>query len=378
MSEVTIVGAGGGGCFPGSALVMTPDGETRIDQLRIGDKVLSFDASGEVAISTVQVVHTHPSDTILRVRYWGGDLRITANHWVLNQYNTFAAVGSLTEHDALIDSLGHLRPVLSIELDGEEPVFNLTVAPNHTFIADGIRVHNGGRGSKRPTIGAGGGGKKGGGGRAAVEAPDSLFSRQYAKIIDLISEGEIGGLVNGLQSVFLNDTPIQNKDGSLNFSGVVLDWRNGTNDQSPLPGFNDVENERTVNVQVLKDKPIVRTITGDVDAARVTVLIPSLNLQDMTTGDLNGTSIDLAVEVQSNGSGFTPLAFGHQWLGVGGVPVTPGSGFEFAVNDAYGVGVFFSIATPKTPASWRNDGFGEGNCGGDTACDADHGGSEAH
>lgn len=367
MSEQIIIGSGGG-CFPGSAMVMTPEGECRIDQLKVGDEVLSFDQRGEVAVSKVQVVHTHPSDTILRVRYWGGELRITANHWVLNQYNTFAAVGTLTEHDAMVDSLGHLRPVLAIDLDGEEPVFNLTVTPNHTFICDGIRVHNGGRGSNRPVIGSGGGGK-GGGGRAAVEDPDSLFSHQYAKLIDLISEGEIGGLVNGLQSVFLNDTPIQNPDGTNNFSGVTLAWRNGTHDQTPIPGFADVENEYLVNVQVKKNNPIIRTIVSDADAARVTIAIPSLNLQDTTTGDLHGTSIDLAIEVQNNGGGFQPVALNYQWLDAGSAVQNPDGTVEFAVSDAYGIGVFFAIETPKeTVSSGGNEGFGESN-GGDTDSD---------
>ena len=48
-------------------------------------------------------------------------------------------------------------------------------------------------------------GAKGGSSQARkpVEAPDSLHSTDYARILDLISEGEIVGLVNGLQSVFL-------------------------------------------------------------------------------------------------------------------------------------------------------------------------------
>ena len=53
-------------------------------------------------------------------------------------------------------------------------------------------------------IGAGGGGKGGGGGssRTPKTAPDSLDSRQYANVIDLISEGEIEGLSEGNKSIF--------------------------------------------------------------------------------------------------------------------------------------------------------------------------------
>src|ERR1700744_6589998 len=79
-----------------------------------------------------------------------------------------------------------------------------------------------------------------------VESPDSLRSIDYFRIVDLVSEGEIGGLVNGLQSVFLNGTPVANADGTLNFTGVQIDSRNGTQDQTYIPGYSSVENEISV------------------------------------------------------------------------------------------------------------------------------------
>ena len=85
-------------------------------------------------------------------------------------------------------------------------------------------------------IGAGGGGKGGGGSaRVAQEAPDSLRSKAYARVVDLVCEGEIEGLAAGLQSVYLDDTPIQNPDGSYNFTGVTLETRPGTQQQSYIP-----------------------------------------------------------------------------------------------------------------------------------------------
>ena len=75
-----VAGSGGDGCFPAGSLVMTPDGVATIESLRVGDEVLSFDAKGKCAVSKVTVVHTHPADDILRVNYWDGSIRITANH----------------------------------------------------------------------------------------------------------------------------------------------------------------------------------------------------------------------------------------------------------------------------------------------------------
>jgi predicted phage tail protein len=157
-------------------------------------------------------------------------------------------------------------------------------------------------------IGAGGG--KGGGGtaRVAQEAPDSLRSKAYARVVDLVCEGEIEGLVGGLKSVYLDDTPIQNSDGSYNFTGVTLEARTGTQQQSYIPGFSSVENEVSVGVECKNGQPVVRSITDpDVDAVRIKVSIPTLTLQDTTNGDLNGTSVSYAIDLQARGAGYVQI-----------------------------------------------------------------------
>jgi predicted phage tail protein len=158
-------------------------------------------------------------------------------------------------------------------------------------------------------IGAGGGGKGGGGSaRVAQEAPDSLRSKAYARVVDLVCEGEIEGLAAGLQSVYLDDTPIQNADGSYNFTGVTLEVRTGTQQQSYIPGFSSVENEVSVGVECKYGQPVVRSITDpDVDAVRIKVSIPTLTLQDTTNGDLNGASVTYAIDLQSRGAGYVQI-----------------------------------------------------------------------
>jgi predicted phage tail protein len=158
-------------------------------------------------------------------------------------------------------------------------------------------------------IGAGGGGKGGGGSaRVAQEAPDSLRSKAYARVVDLVCEGEIEGLAADLQSVYLDDTPIQNPDGSYNFTGVTLETRLGTQQQSYIPGFSAVENEVAVGVECKANQPVVRSITDpDVDAVRIKVSIPTLTLQGTTNGDLNGTSVSYAIDVQARGAGYVQV-----------------------------------------------------------------------
>lgn len=161
--------------------------------------------------------------------------------------------------------------------------------------------------------GAKGGGKGGGGSggsaRAAQESPDSLRSRAFARIIDLISEGEIEGLVTGdLKSVYLDRTRVQNTDGSYNFTGITAAFRNGTQNQSHIPGFESVESEESVGVQITADNPVVHTVSDtSVDACRVTIGIPQLTNQNPNNGDISGTSVQIAIDVQPDGGSYTQV-----------------------------------------------------------------------
>ncbi len=160
--------------------------------------------------------------------------------------------------------------------------------------------------------GAGGGGGKGGGGGTAhipVESADSLQSKAFARVMDLICEGEIGGLVAELQSVYLDGTPIQNPNGSMNFSGITFESRVGTQDQDYITQFPLIENEVAVGVQVTKtadvDVGVVRTVTNEsVDAIRVRISIPTLTYQNPGSGDLGGTDVEYFIELQSDGGGY--------------------------------------------------------------------------
>ena len=156
--------------------------------------------------------------------------------------------------------------------------------------------------------GAGGGGGKGGGKQyTPTTAKDSLDSTQYAQLIDLLSEGEIEGLKDGLQSIFINNTPLQNPNGSLNFQDVAVYTRNGTQNQSIIPLAATIEDERPVNVTVLQDLPVVRTITDpNADAVRVTITVPQLQ-RFTDKGDIVGASIRLRIAVQYGGGGFTTV-----------------------------------------------------------------------
>lgn len=156
--------------------------------------------------------------------------------------------------------------------------------------------------------GGGGGGRSGGGSSTPTEQDDSLQSKQFGNVLDLISEGEIEGLDDGNKSVFLDGTPIQDSSGNNNFSGFTVVTRNGTQAQTYIPGvFANVENEVSVGVEVTNASPVTRQITDtNVDRARITITVPSLQRFE-DDGDIVGTSVSLSIQVQYNGGGFNTV-----------------------------------------------------------------------
>jgi predicted phage tail protein len=301
-------GGGGGGCFTGDTLVSTPEGQVRIDELKEGNEVISFDDKGNTHVAKVLKVHVHENEQVYRYGFWGDEyVDATPNHWVLNQYNAFVAIGSLGFDDCLIDVMGHLRPIMSREELGTFTVYNLTVERRHTFIANNIRVHNAGIGQR--IAGAGGGGRKSGGGsHTPTEADDTLQSVQYASVLDLLCEGEIEGLEEGNKSIFLEDTPIENSDGTNNFKDFSVVTRTGTQTQTHIPGdFKSTQSEQAVNAEVANGSPVTRSITDtDVDRVRVTLTIPSLRIVE-DDGDIVGHSVSIKIQIQYNGGGFNDV-----------------------------------------------------------------------
>jgi predicted phage tail protein len=302
-------GGGGGGCFLGHTLVAVPNGTKRIDKLAVGDIVLSFDDAGKLHEAKVLKIHQHENERVLRYKLWGGQcIDATPNHWVLNQFNAFVEIDTLGPDDCLVDVNDHLRPIISKKELCKGTVYNLTVEGHHTFIAEGIRVHNAGLGLGVTGAGGGGGGKGGGGSQSVpTEADDSLQSTQFATVLDLLSEGEIQGLDNGLKSVFLDNTPVVSSSGANNFTGYTTEFKTGTQAQAYIAGTQGIESETGVNVEATTSSPITRSITDtDVDRVRVTIQLPALQIIE-DDGDIIGHSVNIKFQVQYNGGGFTDV-----------------------------------------------------------------------
>ncbi|MEZ6720864.1 phage tail protein [Klebsiella pneumoniae] len=165
-----------------------------------------------------------------------------------------------------------------------------------------------------PLLIAGAGGKKSSGSsRTPVEADDTVNSRAMASILDLLGEGVVGGLINGAKSIFIDGVALENEDGSFNYSGVTWDFRDGSQDQSPMSGFDFVETPKAVNTQLKTTNAVTVAIDNDdADRVRVIMKFPSLRSIDKKTGDTNGTSVQFKFQLANgNGSFYDVIATGE-------------------------------------------------------------------
>ena len=139
-------------------------------------------------------------------------------------------------------------------------------------------------------------------------APDTLHSRQFATVQDLISEGEIEGFATpskaeitdrtsteynnaALKDVFLNDTPVLNEsasntspaDGDFNFADVTFKTRFGINPQDPLSGIpSEVRRPEAVSTaDVTTSAPVIKQLTDSgIDAVIVTLTWAQIQRSD--------------------------------------------------------------------------------------------------
>ena len=188
--------------------------------------------------------------------------------------------------------------------------------------------------TERPIIGAFGGGQA----MMSLAAPtppsvqpDNLESKQFARIIDLLSEGEIEGFPSArdytrgtdsynralLKDVYINETPLVRagadasqpyQDADYNFKGITITPRYGTQDQAYLTEVGtSTQEEVTVNTKVLQLSPITRSVTDpNVNGVRVTISVPQLQ-EIVNRGDVYGTSVQLEIRVSYGGGPFTTV-----------------------------------------------------------------------
>lgn len=151
-----------------------------------------------------------------------------------------------------------------------------------------------------------------GGGKAKTPTllDDNLTSKQFYRVLDLVSEGPIYGPVDQthLSSFLLNKTPVTSASGATNVNGVSVAWRPGSVGQEPITGFDVIESTTIVNLDVEYDTPLVRTITDeDVTRVRINLGVSGLVQQDSSANQSNA-SVTMAIETRGGSTGGYQIA----------------------------------------------------------------------
>jgi hypothetical protein len=196
--RIDIVQGEGGGCFAAGTLISAPNGSIPIESIQAGDEVHSFDDLGKISVNKVTKVFTHENNDIFSFNFWGGKLELNKIHWILNGRNSFFQAEQFNPEECVVDEKGDFRPFKSLEFLKIGTVYNFWVENDHTYIADGIRVHNGGGGGGKGQVGMA---------RTPIEDPegmvygsstsDRFVSQSRMQIMDLVCEGQVKGLVRG-------------------------------------------------------------------------------------------------------------------------------------------------------------------------------------
>jgi|GEM_PF-1276634 len=136
-------------CFVAGTPVATPSGPISIEQLQVGDVVLSYDHHRGVVVEG-RVVHTHQhaaQPTLHLTAPDGISLGVTHNHPIYSPAKgAYVSAGSVDDDDRFV-RLGAGNTTeqsiwSSTTTAATADVFNITVEPDHNYFAGGVLVHN--------------------------------------------------------------------------------------------------------------------------------------------------------------------------------------------------------------------------------------------
>jgi len=92
--------------------------------------------------------------------------------------------------------------------------------------------------------------------KTPTEAPDSLRSVAMAKMLIAVGESAFEGAPTA-RDIFLDNTPLQDPQGNMNFPNVKWEWRTGAVDQTYIQGIPSVANETTIGTELRSGTPWV-------------------------------------------------------------------------------------------------------------------------
>ena len=138
----------GNGCFIAGTLVTTRSGLKPIEEIKIGDYVLSRnEETGEDSYKKVADTLVRSTQEICTIELETGNIKLTTGHLFMVKNKWWKAAVELVAGDILVTSYGEDQIVKSIKVEAkgyQVITYNLTVEDNHTFFVnyEGVLTHN--------------------------------------------------------------------------------------------------------------------------------------------------------------------------------------------------------------------------------------------
>ena len=138
----------GNGCFVAGTLVHTEEGIKKIEDIKIGDRVLSFNEETS-RTSYKEVIDTIERSTyeICTIEHSNGKIQSTTGHLFMVEGKWWISAIEIEVGDKLVLSNGEVTDVLDVsaeEVSYPIKTYNLSIDEDHTFFVDsqGVLTHN--------------------------------------------------------------------------------------------------------------------------------------------------------------------------------------------------------------------------------------------
>jgi predicted phage tail protein len=143
-------------------------------------------------------------------------------------------------------------------------------------------------------------------GKGGQEDQNTLQNKAKLRFLGLISEGPVSGFLDADagKDIFINNLPLKDSAGGLNYQGVSYTYRSGLPDQEHIPGFNSGSSLVSLgDTEVKTTTPYSFTVSGNYDAVTLTTALPAL-LDARADKGPKKTTLSFKIEVKTASGSF--------------------------------------------------------------------------
>ncbi|ENC6723341.1 hypothetical protein ABKY80_003688 [Vibrio harveyi] len=133
----------------------------------------------------------------------------------------------------------------------------------------------------------------------------ATFNKNLYRIQEVLSAGVIGGMLtpsNPLHSVRFNGTPVAKQNGDLNFREASIELRTGTQDQTPVKGFESVAITEAVGTELEPFEWVTQQIVSGFSRVRVVLRYPNGLYRYSSKGKYQSWNMRYQIEVSTDNS----------------------------------------------------------------------------